>query len=122
MPCECCSAEAVDLHHIKARGMGGTTKLDKVENIMALCRDCHVNFGDKKTYMSYLYTKHKDCLFEHEYNTQIDEEFPKSTYDNGWLLAQIYKYEFTCPVCKAMNCLDLEHLKTYSKLLTSNIK
>jgi hypothetical protein len=34
----------VDLHHIQARGMGGSKHRDGIENIMALCRPCHMNF------------------------------------------------------------------------------
>ena len=36
--CEECGAVAVDLHHIIKRSQGGS---DKVENLVALCRDCH---------------------------------------------------------------------------------
>jgi 5-methylcytosine-specific restriction endonuclease McrA len=43
IPCELCSATAVDIHHIDARGMGGDPqkKKDVIENLMALCRKCH---------------------------------------------------------------------------------
>ena len=46
IPCEICSHKAVDIHHIEARGMGGTGKKDDIENLMALCRSCHVQYGD----------------------------------------------------------------------------
>jgi len=53
--CEVCEVKrAVDIHHIESRGMGGTTKKDTIENIMALCRECHVNLGDKKEFKEYL--------------------------------------------------------------------
>ena len=39
--CEKCGAVAVDIHHIKPKGMGGNPKEDTIENLMALCRDCH---------------------------------------------------------------------------------
>jgi hypothetical protein len=54
IPCECCGKKSVDLHHIESRGMGGTTKKDTIENIMALCRECHVKYGDKKQFKEYL--------------------------------------------------------------------
>jgi len=44
------------LHHIEARGMGGTKTKDTIENLMALCRGHHVQFGDKK--------QHKEMLIE----------------------------------------------------------
>ena len=59
IPCEVCGARAVDIHHIEARGMGGTKKVDTIENLMALCRHCHVVMGDTKTHMEFLKEKHK---------------------------------------------------------------
>jgi hypothetical protein len=62
IPCEVCGARAVDIHHIEARGMGGTKKADTIENLMALCREHHLQYGDKKQYIEYLKTKHKQKL------------------------------------------------------------
>ena len=52
--CEVCGKIAQDLHHIKARGMGGSKFRDNIENIMALCRPCHEFYGDKKQHMDFL--------------------------------------------------------------------
>lgn len=41
MACEKCGRRAVDIHHIDARGMGGSSEKDYIENLMALCRSCH---------------------------------------------------------------------------------
>ena len=60
IPCESCGAKAVDIHHIEARGMGGDKKADNIDNLMALCRQCHLVMGDTKTHMEYLKSKHKD--------------------------------------------------------------
>lgn len=49
IPCELCSAKAVDIHHIDARGMGGSKQKDNIENLMALCRKCHLQYGDIKS-------------------------------------------------------------------------
>jgi hypothetical protein len=48
MPCEICENRAVDIHHIECRGMGGNPKEDKdhIQNIMAVCRKCHEEYGD----------------------------------------------------------------------------
>lgn len=54
IPCEVCGFKATDIHHIKARGMGGSTKLNIIENLQALCRSCHIEYGDKKKYMDFL--------------------------------------------------------------------
>lgn len=47
-PCEICTKKAVDIHHIDSRGMGGdpTKSKDVIENLMALCRECHIEYGD----------------------------------------------------------------------------
>jgi 5-methylcytosine-specific restriction endonuclease McrA len=60
IPCESCGSKAVDIHHIEARGMGGDKKADNINNLMALCRQCHLVMGDTKTHMEYLKSKHKD--------------------------------------------------------------
>lgn len=54
IPCEICGAKAVDIHHIYCKGMGGTIKKDVIENLMALCREHHIAYGDKKNYIDYL--------------------------------------------------------------------
>jgi 5-methylcytosine-specific restriction endonuclease McrA len=45
--CEVCGRRAVDIHHIEPRGMGGSKTRDVIENLMALCRECHheADFG-----------------------------------------------------------------------------
>lgn len=62
IPCEICKSQAIDIHHIEARGMGGSKSKDTIENLMALCRNCHIKFGDKKQYMDYLKSIHKKVL------------------------------------------------------------
>jgi hypothetical protein len=54
IPCEVCEAQAVDVHHIEARGMGGNKEADVIENLMGLCRNCHIEYGDKKQYKEFL--------------------------------------------------------------------
>jgi len=39
--CEICGREAVDIHHIQPKGIGGSKNEDYIENLIALCRDCH---------------------------------------------------------------------------------
>lgn len=46
IPCEICGQRATDIHHIDARGMGGRKSMDVIENLMALCRKCHIDYGD----------------------------------------------------------------------------
>ena len=58
IPCEVCGSQAQDIHHIECRGMGGTKQADTIQNLMAVCRDCHINFGDKKEHKEYLQDVH----------------------------------------------------------------
>ena len=62
IPCETCGARTVDIHHIEARGMGGTKKVDLIDNLMALCREHHLQYGDKKQYIEFLKDIHKQKL------------------------------------------------------------
>ena len=52
--CEVCGNKAVDIHHIDCRGMGGSKDKDTIENLMGLCRKCHIEYGDKKQYKEFL--------------------------------------------------------------------
>lgn len=58
--CEVCNSRAVDTHHILSRGMGGVAnkRLDIIENLQALCRDCHNKYGDKQEWLQLLINKH----------------------------------------------------------------
>lgn len=58
IPCELCGKRAVDINHIECRGMGGSKDKDYIENLMALCRLCHVEFGDKKHLKAFLIETH----------------------------------------------------------------
>jgi 5-methylcytosine-specific restriction endonuclease McrA len=59
IPCELCKYKpATDIHHIKSRGMGGTKKHDTIENLMALCRNCHTEYGHKKQHYELLEITH----------------------------------------------------------------
>lgn len=62
IPCEVCGRQAVDIHHIKARGMGGSKDKDVIENLMAVCRSCHLEYGDKKQWVDFLIDKHKEKM------------------------------------------------------------
>lgn len=62
IPCESCGTKAVDIHHIESRGMGGTKNADIIDNLQALCRECHMKFGDKKEYKNWLKSIHEQKL------------------------------------------------------------
>lgn len=54
--------KAEDIHHIDCRGMGGSKNADRIENLMALTREEHEKFGDKKQYTQYLKQVHGDFI------------------------------------------------------------
>jgi 5-methylcytosine-specific restriction endonuclease McrA len=60
--CEVCGRRACDVHHIDCRGMGGSKNKDVIENLMAVCRECHIKYGDKKEYMDFLKEKHHEFM------------------------------------------------------------
>lgn len=62
IPCEVCGNKAVDIHHIDARGMGSSNGKDQIENLMAVCRPCHVWYGDRKQHMELLKKIHDERL------------------------------------------------------------
>lgn len=62
IPCEICGMKAVDIHHIDCRGMGGSENKDRIENLMAVCRKCHMWYGDKKEHMDFLLDIHNQKL------------------------------------------------------------
>lgn len=62
MPCEICGGVGVDIHHIDCRGMGGTKTKDHIENLMLLCREDHIKYGDKTEYKEFLKETHKSFL------------------------------------------------------------
>jgi hypothetical protein len=62
IPCEICSSPAQDIHHIEARGMGGSKLKDNIENLQAVCRACHIKYGDKKQYKEMIKEIHQKYM------------------------------------------------------------
>lgn len=59
IPCEVCGSRAVDIHHIENRGAGGSGNKDVIENLMAVCRPCHMYHGERKESLQMLKEIHK---------------------------------------------------------------
>jgi 5-methylcytosine-specific restriction endonuclease McrA len=62
IPCEVCGSRAVDIHHIENRGSGGSSSKDVIENLMAVCRPCHLSHGDVPNKVEWLKTIHKSKI------------------------------------------------------------
>ena len=41
IPCMVCQSTSNEIHHVEPKGMGGTAGKDVIENLIALCRNCH---------------------------------------------------------------------------------
>lgn len=81
IPSEISGRDAVDIHHIHRKGSGGSKKLDRIENLMAVTRKEHIDYGDIVEFKSWLYRIHKKQMILN--NVQFDLE---------WINAQIKKY------------------------------
>lgn len=58
-PSELTGNRTNDIHHIRARKSGGTTKEEKIENLMAVTRLEHNHFGDKPHFFEFLDYAHE---------------------------------------------------------------
>jgi len=54
--CEHCNKVAVDIHHIDSRGLGGDPRghRNQIENLIALCRSCHIKAETDKKFNNQL--------------------------------------------------------------------
>lgn len=55
--CEICWNVGVDCHHIQPKWMWWSKKLDYIENLILLCRDCHIKAHSSLISKQELYDK-----------------------------------------------------------------
>lgn len=81
---EVSGAQAVDVHAIIPDGMGGRPNKDthRIENLIALTRKEHLEYGDKQHYKAWLFKVHRNFL--RQYGVKFDEK---------WIEEQITRYE-----------------------------
>lgn len=79
---EISGAPADDIHHIQPRGMGGSNYLDRIENLMALTRQEHLEYGDVRDFKAMLYKIHKRVM-----------ERKGIRFNEEWIDHMIYRYE-----------------------------
>lgn len=65
--CEFCGKPAVDIHHINRRGYLGNNKgqADYIENLIAVCRDCHNKCHDNMYTKQEQLDQHAQILEQH---------------------------------------------------------
>jgi 5-methylcytosine-specific restriction endonuclease McrA len=59
--CEICGGKAVDIHHIEARSKRKDLE-DDINNLQALCRKCHEDYGDRKEFKEKLQEVHNKYM------------------------------------------------------------
>lgn len=64
IPCEVCGKIATEIHHIIPRSQDKSL-LNEITNCMAICRTCHLDYGDKKQYKDHLQKTHNDFIKIH---------------------------------------------------------
>ena len=62
IPCENCGKKSVNIHHISKRGAGGSKKKDYIENLTAVCMECHNRADNDKKFNDNLRQKHLKLL------------------------------------------------------------
>lgn len=83
IPCEITGLRCNDIHHIYARGMGGTAKenelYNKIENLMAVTREYHEEYGDRDQYYGFLIQKHFEFLDANgvKYDKRFFDKWPQ---------------------------------------------
>ena len=76
--CEMCQQDrAVDIHHLDSRGMGGSKNKDYIENLMGLCRECHIKAESDSSFNMFCRIKHLELVcqqvyYQIEYNKKYE--------------------------------------------------
>ena len=77
--CEMCMQDrAVDIHHIQSRGMGGSKQKDFIENLMGLCRECHLKAESDSSFNMFCRIKHLENVCHQVYaRIEYEKRFKK---------------------------------------------
>ncbi len=78
VPSEIGGRKAVDIHHIIGRGKKGE---DRIENLIALTRQEHIDYGDKKVLIPTLLLEHRTYL-----------KINNVPFDNEWFEEKLLEY------------------------------
>ena len=70
-----CGEKATDIHHIEGRGMGAGKNSQKnhIENLMGMCRDCHIKAESDKMFNFFCRIKHLENVC-HQIYARIEYE------------------------------------------------
>ena len=65
IPCEMCNSKAVDIHHLEKRNK---TKNDYIENLVGLCRSCHIKAESDGMFNCFARIKHLENVCHQVYD------------------------------------------------------
>lgn len=74
---ELSGAPAVDVHAIQPTGRGGKIKEELIENLIAITRDEHNDFGGKKDFKEWLYYRHLRHILSVRPDYEIHKDYVK---------------------------------------------
>jgi len=63
--CEMCSSPCQDIHHLSPRGMSKSK--DYIENLVGMCRDCHINAESDNMFNMFCRIKHLENVCHQVY-------------------------------------------------------
>jgi len=61
IPCEFCGKKAVDIHHLEPKSKA-KAKVNLIDNLMALCRECHVGANNPQMNQQFKLVHRKKLL------------------------------------------------------------
>lgn len=79
--CECCNNRASEIHHILNKNRL-TENRNRIENIMAICRECHNNYGEINYLIPLLFEIHKKVMLVNGVK-----------FDSDWIESKIEYYK-----------------------------
>lgn len=83
IPCEVCGSEAVDIHHLTPRSLRKDL-INKIDNLMALCRSCHDRAGMDREFNDLLRDIHRKKLLQSGLpDNETIVYYPPQKTDNG---------------------------------------
>ena len=64
-----CGSKATDIHHLQRRGMGAgkNSQRNYIENLMALCRECHIKAENDSMFNMFCRIKHLENVCHQVY-------------------------------------------------------
>ena len=82
IPCEMCSSKATDIHHLEKQGKIGKKKeKDFIENLIGVCRSCHIKAESDSMFNMFCRIKHLENVCVQVYSL-IDLHKRLNKYEN----------------------------------------